>query len=367
MRFVYLFLLILPYVHALEVDEKLTLRVLKASDTKKTILINRGEEDGLKKGDHAKFFLTTGVVARGMVVKVSPMRSIWALYRLVNAREVNTDQVMNLKITTPVKISSDETKMLIADDKPVSVTDPAGGDRALYDDNAQNLGIPLAEGADDVINPLTAAERAELAELRSKVIEKDISTKRYELWTNLQVARASSKVEATSEGVNASGTNSVFDLTLGGEYYFKDQNSWYSDFSLIGFVHNLTMNRVLLDGGSSDISIFEYGGGTNWYFLGEHSKAETFMPYGLFRFSTGSATDDYTNSSNTKVYAASGTTSTVSAGLGIKYYTFRGYGMRVDTDYYSRSVTYSSVTNFTGAASTTESGFRFSVGLSYRW
>ena len=51
--------------YALEIDEKLTLRIVKTSDTKKTVLINRGQEDGLAKGDHAKFYLSVGCRTRG--------------------------------------------------------------------------------------------------------------------------------------------------------------------------------------------------------------------------------------------------------------------------------------------------------------
>ena len=35
---------------ALEIDEKLTFRLLRSSSSKKTLLVNRGLEDGLTKG-----------------------------------------------------------------------------------------------------------------------------------------------------------------------------------------------------------------------------------------------------------------------------------------------------------------------------
>lgn len=41
------FALNIPNVHALEIDEKLTLRFLKVSSTQKTVLINRGREKGI--------------------------------------------------------------------------------------------------------------------------------------------------------------------------------------------------------------------------------------------------------------------------------------------------------------------------------
>ena len=96
--------------NGLEVDEKLTLRILNVSNSKKTMLINRGLEDGLAVGDHAKFYLTTGIVSRGVIVKTSPSRSIWSLYRVVDNEQLALDKVMNLKISAPVKLSQDKTK-----------------------------------------------------------------------------------------------------------------------------------------------------------------------------------------------------------------------------------------------------------------
>ena len=97
---------------ALDIDEKLTFRVLSLSSTKKTLLMNRGLEDGLVVGDHAKFFLTTGVIARGVVVKASPSRSIWSVYRMVDETQILVDKVLNLKIASPVKVTEDPTKSL---------------------------------------------------------------------------------------------------------------------------------------------------------------------------------------------------------------------------------------------------------------
>ena len=99
--------------HALDMDETLTFRILKLSKTKKTLLINRGTDDGLEVENHAKFYLTsTGVVARAVVRKVSPTRSVWAIYRLINESEINTGRVLQLKSVSAVKLSKDPTKML---------------------------------------------------------------------------------------------------------------------------------------------------------------------------------------------------------------------------------------------------------------
>ena len=100
MKGILLALLMAP-AWALDIDEKLTLRLLKLSKTRKTILINRGIEDGLAVGDHAKFYLTTGLIARGVVVKTSPARSVWSLYRIIDPNFLFKEKVMNLKIATP--------------------------------------------------------------------------------------------------------------------------------------------------------------------------------------------------------------------------------------------------------------------------
>jgi hypothetical protein len=98
--------------NALEIDEKLTLRFLKVSTSKKTVLINRGAEDGLVVGDHAKFYITSGIIARGVVEKVSPSRSIWSIYRIVEPNEITEGKVLNLKIASPVKITTDSSKSI---------------------------------------------------------------------------------------------------------------------------------------------------------------------------------------------------------------------------------------------------------------
>jgi len=125
--------------HALEIDEKLTLRFLKVSNTKKTVLINRGAEDGLAVGDHAKFFITSGVIARGVVEKVSPSRSIWSLYRVVDPAEITDNKVLNLKIASPVKITEDPSKSL--KDEPI----PGGSEK--MDINAPSAGADANEEA----------------------------------------------------------------------------------------------------------------------------------------------------------------------------------------------------------------------------
>src|SRR5574343_1885919 len=97
MRFLF-FLMIFPMISfALEIDEKLTIRIIKLSESKKTILVNRGAEDGLVVGDQAKFIDQSGVVARGVVEKVSRTRSVWSIYSVINPSEMVPEKVLNIK------------------------------------------------------------------------------------------------------------------------------------------------------------------------------------------------------------------------------------------------------------------------------
>ena len=123
--------------YALEIDEKLTARFLKVSGSRKTVLLNRGLEDGLVAGDHAKFFVTTGVIARGTVVKASPTRTIWSLYRIVDGTKVFTNKVVNIKISKPVKTTEDPSKALKPDFVPQGV-EVIAGDQNIVNESEMN-------------------------------------------------------------------------------------------------------------------------------------------------------------------------------------------------------------------------------------
>jgi hypothetical protein len=98
---------------ALENDKRLVVRLLGLSSSKKTILINRGREEGIKIGDHAKFSNpVNGYFARGTVSRVSPTRSVWSLYRIIKPEALVENTVVTLKAASPVKLTRDESKAL---------------------------------------------------------------------------------------------------------------------------------------------------------------------------------------------------------------------------------------------------------------
>ncbi|MBT7609117.1 MAG: hypothetical protein HN576_05140 [Bacteriovoracaceae bacterium] len=97
----------------LEDDRRMIVRILSVSSSKKTILINRGREEGVKIGDHAKISNPVdGYFARGVVSRVSPTRSVWSLYRILNPKPLVTNTVITIKAASKVKLTRDESKAI---------------------------------------------------------------------------------------------------------------------------------------------------------------------------------------------------------------------------------------------------------------
>ncbi len=357
-------LLVSTQAFALEVDEKLTLRVLKLSETRKTMLVNRGTEDGLAEGDHAKFYVSAGVVARGVAVKVSPARSVWSIYRLVNADFVLADAVMSLKITPPVKITQDESKMLVVEDVPTEV--------AVGDPN--RLGIPMADGANDLPpgvdpNSMDATTRAELAALKS-MGPGNIREKNLELWTAISISSLGSKSTADTTGADSfSGSDARTQFALAAEYYGTDEQQWYARFSPFGFVNIHNRAQMAFQGSKQEESATEFGGGLNWHPWSMPSVVNDFIPYLGFSMALGTAKSVYEpggENPGAPSVEAQGSTLAYSFGGGFKFYTNKGWGARAILDYYMRSDKMKDADTDT-TWTRNVSGPRLWVGMGYRW
>lgn len=359
-----LLLLLLTYsstLWALPVDEKLTLRIIKTSDTRKTILINRGAEDGLQEGDHAKFFLTVGVVARGVVVKVSPTRTVWSIYRLVNADYIRDEQVMNLKITPPVKITNDESRMLVDDDTP-RVTTLGRGD-------PRDLGIPLAEGADD----LTEQDKLFMAREDSSRMDfgeaSDIRTKNMEVFGAISFSSMTSSTMPDNAGIEYSSKEQATALTIGGEYYFKNISEWYSNISLAGALSIGQRNLQSHSGEEVSSNTTDFIGLLHLHILKKPFEVYTLIPYLQVGMSMGSIKTQYTPGSENptgEISQGTGSSMAVMFGGGLKYYTPKGFGARVVLEYFSRKDNFAE--DYRGVIwSKTQSGPRFYTGISYRF
>ncbi len=109
---IFLLSLVSAPILALDIDSTFLARFLGFSNSKRTALINQGTEIGLKTGDHAKISLPGGMVARAMLVKLAPNRSVWSIYRFVDKGKLVLQGVATFKISSAVKLTTDESKHL---------------------------------------------------------------------------------------------------------------------------------------------------------------------------------------------------------------------------------------------------------------
>lgn len=343
---------------ALQVDEKLTLRVKRTSTTKKTILVNRGLEDGLSEGDHAKFFNSSGVVGRAVLVKVSPARSIWSVYKLVNPNEISVDKVLNLKISVPVKLTKDRSKMLSAENTPDASKVP------LELGAEEDPGSELSESESDDLKKLGDEGKSLSMEEASGVAK----NKSLEVWGLLQFDGLTSSSDL---GTNGSATGSVlsYDVSFGMEKYFQDLKSWFHKVSFFLIFHSNSRNVTGLEGAVVELGVLEYGLGMNYHFLADAFAFNRLIGYFSVAFGFGQSEEASTltsigTSGTTQPY--SGSSNFFSAGFGLKYYLSKGFGFRTILDYYRRGELYT-IENSTSDFSKIVAGPRLQIGLSFRW
>jgi hypothetical protein len=356
MKLFALFLLLLSQTAvALEVDEKLTVRILSTSETRKTLMVNRGTEDGLVEGDHARFIVTAGIVARAVCIKVSPTRSVWSVYRLVNADFIVTDAVMTLKITPPVKITRDETQAIVREDTPRKLpTDP------------EALGIPLADGARDLEN--LTDDRIDESELRGledlTIVERNLEALGF---INVSGLSAVTDYDQNGTVTRSKNAQSYHHIGLGMEYYPRREREWYSRFSLIGSINFQRLNSQGFQGGGSTQDVNEFAAGVNWHPGNMPSATLKFIPFFHLGFHIGNTRARLEpDGAGGDILTANGSTNGFMLGAGLKFYTPRGYGVRALFDYYQRNENFR-VDNANGRATRTVAGPRLMLGISYRW
>lgn len=340
---------------ALSLDEKLTLRVLRTSDTKKTVLTNRGLEDGLVVDTHAKFFLTEGVVARGVVVKASPSRSVWSIYRIVDSSALTSNTVMNIKISSALRLTEDPTQA-------ISVS-PHGPNDKITD----RLMVPVSDDS----YQLSQSEREELDgfELSGNSSMGDIGgSKAYaqRQWEAFGLIYLNS-LSGTSESPDADATEvsqSHVAFSLGIEKYFYDSETFLKKFSLFGLFHSRSSQ------GGDDLVVenswTEFGGGANYHFFGHPTRPQNLVGFLSASFGVGSVSGGVTSeSSSFEDQTIDGSSSFLSLGVGAKYGTQSGWGARALLDFYRSGETF----EFEDGDEITRSlsGPRIQLGISYRF
>jgi len=345
-------------VFGLEIDEKLTLRLVNVSQTKKTILINRGAEDGLNEGDHAKFFLSTGLVARGVVIKVSPTRSVWSVYRVANSQYIVNDTVMKLKITPAIKLSSDNSKMIVTEDIPKQI------DRSS---DPRDLGIPLEEGADDL------PEQGVVSTNRVSQVTwddtPDISEHRFEVVSVLSLSIfSSSTISDNSNQPEFSDGDSSSHLLFGFEYYFNP-DSFLGKFSIQGFYRSQNIKLLNSQGATLTENIDTMGGALNYHLFKTPRFASVFLPYVQVGLGVGGVSGQYApgaENSGADTEDATGNVTSLNVGLGVKYTFKNKFGARFQVDYLTQTLNYEE-NGDNDIWTKKKSGISSFMGMSYRF
>ncbi len=357
-------------VQALEVDEKLTTRFLKVSRSKKTALLNRGLEDGLVVGDHARFFLTTGVIARGVAIRATPTRSIWSLYRIIDGDSIFPDRVVNIKITHPVRITQDASKSFKVPEGEVPAGVEVVAQNGQSPEDADELSS-LEEGEEGGMNPQqgqTGGFLGAISDAGAETAEGGMGEMRtwefYGLlhWGHLN-ARTDSDIDSS---VATSSTD--FGQGVGLEKYFTFTDHFLRNVSIRGILSLSNASAQALEGGSVSHSALEYGGGVSWHFMAD--PLSTHRLIGLADLAAGIGR---TNNSSGNVQTEAqrellGSSQFLRLGVGLKYYLPQGLGMRLLLSYYRRKESYivgedEEALNYSKILT----GPRLQLGIAYRW
>ncbi|MFI5390021.1 MAG: hypothetical protein ACHQYQ_01570 [Bacteriovoracales bacterium] len=352
MRFIFLFFLLPLVTFALEVDEKLTVRIIKLSESKKTILINRGSEDGLVVGDQAKFLDQSGVVGRGVVEKVSPTRSVWSIYSVVNAGEMVPEKVLNIKITDPLKLTGDETKEL--NEKDLTVEAPK-----------------MEPSAPTKVETKTEKKSTEVI-IRNLETKQDAKGQGRSLlerstWELVGGFNFNSQTFSVDLG-RGTADNSITQLTLNlsVEKYFQTTQTFWRKFSfLVGLDYqSYSFDENNFREGSVPNDLFGLGFGINYHLFNDPFVSDGLIPFLSLGVGFGSRT--FTLVDGGTAYVEDTDLFYWNIGLGAKFFTLSGWGFRFAFDYYSQSM--SGKTPIYGMnPDITASGPRIWIGMSYRF
>lgn len=345
---------------ALEVDEKLTLRILEVSATKKTVLVNRGLEDGLVVGDHAKFFLTKGVIARGVVVKASPSRSIWSIYRIIDAADIEKNNVVNIKISTEVKLTDDPTKSVNA----ILVTGAQTGE-------PDSINLKSKKEDSDEISSLISDKEfsAETSDLtlveKSKLVAPGKSNHGLEIYSLLSFNSYSGTYSSADADYDAASSNLSF--TLGVEKYFPSSTGFFKNLSIKA--HYSASSQSTGSTLTSSASFTDIGAGVSYYFGSGPFRTNDIMYFVDGNFGISSSTVENTvGTSDTVSLSGSGTF--LSLGIGAKYLMNKEFGAILKLDYYKAASSFEvqdSTTNEITSEELSIAGPRVLFGLSYRF
>lgn len=340
----------LPAAKALDLDEKLTLRLLNLSSSKRTILINRGVEDGLVVGDHAKFYLTTGMVARGVVIKTSPARSIWSLYRIINPEKLDKNNVLNLKIATPVKITPDPSKMIMVEpiatpgkDIPISPDIEflkSTAESIAADSSVQSAKTEQGEQGEQGEQKNTSVEEVFEKGLPSQKGTRPASLSQTEFAGGMNINRLGGTIESQVDGSSETNKTNALSFSLGIERYFYSPKLWDEKVSFQLLLHYGQTSIIDVNGETLSNSYYGPGLGVSYSFFNHPKESQKPIGYANLGFGWGRAKEQARIGTSTNPTNLEGDTIFYNLGVGLKYTFKNQWGFKLQLDYYRRDERY---------------------------
>jgi|GEM_PF-6254106 len=354
--FLFFLTLFSSYGYCLDVGSVLTVKIEDTSESRKTIRINRGSDDGLVKGDHAKFYLTQSIIARALCLSVKPRRSVWSVYRLVHPDLVARNELMNLKITEPLKVTDKKYLNIVGDtSEAIRLDQSANGDYVTYSDlvRDEQKGFSLNKETP------TLKSTSLTGDLDYKA---NISKKKIELWTQMGFHFYKSEVLTENEDFAAS---EFFNQFMGGiEVYIGRL------FSIQAVAQYLQESLLSFDGSITDSVLLEYGGSLQFYISNPH-RSNSAILYLTGGAALGKITDAFAGGANlpasSNTLEVQGDSRSLFAGLGLKYHLKSGFGMRMLLDYYMRQDSFIISTSNNEEWLRNKQGPRLMLGISYRF
>lgn len=330
-----------PFAHGNDNSASLTLtvRLLSHSESKKTVLINRGSDDGLSLGIQSQFSAESGVVARGELIELSPQRSLWSLYRLPQPELVTPDMILQLTQIPPVKLTSDESRNLIREEWQESMV----GEERVKDLPFSELpaDIPL-----DLWKPSKRSQMAQQAQLQGAVNtqvtggELDLSDHPWEVSLRLALQSSSATTETIDKTQRYEGDLSLTNFFLGIERFFPRAGSIFKRLSVTPFIEYQQMSLLSYEGTLSDTTLINLGALASLY-LGSLHRAPglVFDLHGLFARGTiedSVATGSRSLGTGAETSIVKGDSQTMGIGVGMKFYTSERWSLQANLDYLTR-------------------------------
>ncbi len=301
------FLLFYQQSFSLPTDKKISANIISISSTKHTIMLNRGLSSAIVAGDHVKLIVDGTLIGRAIAVQVTPSRSIWSIYNFYKKELLIKNLSITIKMSTPVKLTSDKTKtysypeFILSDQKKHE-------ESLINSKEVFELSKEMAPRCDSPGSTLL---------LNTGGV---FSNKNWDIFGFVSFLSSNLKSETSS---NSSLT---FNIYGGIEKYLPTISK------------NISVHLSLMENYSKKadhVNIFEILAGVNWHFL----NAPDFYNLPIFYVHThiGMGNHSTTNSSSTNL---SGSSNSIALGIGYKYYLANSFGFRIQLSYQVRNVTY---------------------------